>query len=64
MKMHNKLHPCDNCRHPEFEVSSNPWSKRPSFKCTGCGHEWSCGIDGGKWLKYAVPCKIKRINVK
>lgn len=46
----NRKHPCPKCRHPEF-LLGKAGDGRPDFMCTSCEYSWTCGDDGGEYLK-------------
>lgn len=35
-------------------------SPRPLFGCDRCGHEWTCGKDGGEWAYLVVESEGRR----
>jgi hypothetical protein len=41
---------CQRCLLGGYEQGWNPYTLRPSFRCTRCGETWTCGLSGGEWL--------------
>lgn len=44
---------CPRCLHPGFTHSDSPGDGRPLFRCTGCGHTWTCGQTGEPYKAFS-----------
>jgi hypothetical protein len=55
--MRTKIHLCPRCHKSGYNFVGfalpldNP-TYHPEFKCTGCGHFWSYGDDGGPYIDH------------
>ena len=47
----NKSWLCPKCHKGGFTVDFETSLDRPLFRCNRCDHMWTCGEDGGEYLK-------------